>query len=64
MWNTKKHDIIARVICRLIADEIESSFQSWISSLIKVTNSDVIVIEGKTIGRSFSKNIAKMPFTE
>ena len=30
-----KHDTIARVICRLKADEIEHAFQSWISSLIE-----------------------------
>jgi predicted transposase YbfD/YdcC len=49
-----KHDTIARVICRLKAVEIESAFQSWISSLIKTTGCDVIAIDGKTARRSFS----------
>lgn len=49
-----KHDTIARVICRLKAQEIESAFQSWISSLIKTTGCDVIAIDGKTARRSFS----------
>ncbi len=49
-----KHDTIARVICRLKADEIEKAFQSWISSLIKTTGCDVIAIDGKTARRSFS----------
>lgn len=49
-----RHDTIARVLCRLKADEIESAFQSWISSLIKVTGCDVIAIDGKTARRSFS----------
>ena len=49
-----KHDTIARVICRLKADEIEQTFQSWISSLIKVTGCDVIAIDGKTARRSFT----------
>jgi len=49
-----KHDTIARVICRLKADEIENAFQSWISSLIKTTGCDVIAIDGKTARRSFS----------
>ncbi len=49
-----KHDTIARVICRLKADEIEKTFQSWISSLIKTTGCDVIAIDGKTARRSFS----------
>ena len=49
-----KHDTIARVICRLKTQEIESAFQSWISSLIKTTGCDVIAIDGKTARRSFS----------
>ena len=49
-----KHDTIARVICRLKADEIEHAFQSWISSLVKVTGCDVIAIDGKTASRSFT----------
>ena len=49
-----KHDTIARVICRLKADEIEKAFQSWISSLIETTGCDVIAIDGKTARRSFA----------
>jgi len=48
------HDTIARVISHLKADEIETSFQSWISTLIKTTGCDVIAIDGKTARRSFS----------
>ena len=49
-----KHDTIARVICRLKADEIEHAFQSWISSLIETTGADIIAIDGKTARRSFT----------
>jgi len=49
-----KHDTIARVICRLKADEIEHSFQSWISSLVETTGADIIAIDGKTARRSFT----------
>lgn len=49
-----KHDTIARVMCRLKPAEIEHAFQSWISSLVKETGSDVIAIDGKTARRSFS----------
>lgn len=49
-----KHDTIARVICRLKAEEIETAFQSWISSLVEITGCDVIAIDGKTARRSFS----------
>ena len=42
-----KHDTIARVICRLKADEIEQAFQSiaMISSLIETTGDDIIAID-------------------
>lgn len=49
-----RHDTIARVICRLKADEIEGAFQAWISSLVENTGCDVIAIDGKTARRSFS----------
>ncbi|WP_033015316.1 ISAs1 family transposase [Pseudoalteromonas sp. BSi20495] len=49
-----RHDTIARVICRLKADEIESAFQSWMSSLIETTGADIIAIDGKTARRSFT----------
>ena len=49
-----RHDTIARVICRLKADEIEQAFQAWISSLVKNTGCDVIAVDGKTARRSFS----------
>ena len=49
-----KHDTIARVMCRLKANEIERAFQSWISSLIETTGADIIAIDGKTARRSFT----------
>jgi len=49
-----RHDTIARVLCRLKPEEIEKSFQSWISSLIKTTGCDIIAIDGKTARRSFT----------
>ena len=48
-----RHDTIARVICRLKADEIEQFFRSWMSSLLKDTGTDVIAIDGKTARGSF-----------
>ncbi|MEJ6498289.1 hypothetical protein [Pseudoalteromonas lipolytica] len=46
--------MIARVICRLKPDEIKNAFQSWISSLVKVTEADIIAIDDKTTRRSFT----------
>lgn len=54
-----KHDTIARVICRLKANEIEHAFQSWISSLIETTGTDIIAVDGKTARRSFTTNDRK-----
>jgi len=54
-----RHDTIARVLRRLKVDEIESAFQSWISSLIKKTGSDIIAIDGKTARRSFTTKGSK-----
>lgn len=48
-----KHDTIAKVISRLKPDELEQSFQKWVSALIEVTGCDVIAIDGKTARRSF-----------
>ena len=49
-----RHDTIARVICGLKANEIESAFQSWISSLIETAGTDIIAIDGKIARRSFA----------
>lgn len=49
-----KHGTIARVMYRLKADEIESAFQSWVSSLIEITGADIIAIDGKTARCSFT----------
>jgi len=54
-----RHDTIARVLRRLKADEIEAAFQSWISSLLKKTGSDIIAIDGKTARRSFTTKGSK-----
>ncbi len=57
-----KNDTIARVICRLKASEIESAFQSWISSLIKRTGADIIAIDGKAARRSLPPMIVKVHY--
>ena len=56
-----KHDTIARVLCRLNADEIEQAFQTWIKHLIQVTDCEVIAIDGKTARRSFDTRQRRNP---
>ncbi|MCF7506101.1 ISAs1 family transposase [Vibrio sp. L3-7] len=60
-YGIPRHDTIARVICRLKPEEIESAFQSWMSCLIESTGSDVIAIDGKTARRSFDTRERRNP---
>jgi predicted transposase YbfD/YdcC len=48
------YDTISRVMSRLDPEQIENSFRNWMSTLIEVTKSDVIAIDGKVARRSFS----------
>lgn len=56
-----RHDTIARVLCRLKADEVEQAFHKWISGLINVTDCEVIAIDGKTARRSFDTRHRRNP---
>ena len=60
-YGIPRHDTIARVICRLKPEEIESAFQSWMNCLIESTGSDVIAIDGKTARRSFDTRERQNP---
>lgn len=56
-----RHDTIARVLCRLNADEVEQAFQTWIKHLIQVTDCEVLAIDGKTARRSFDTRHRRNP---
>lgn len=60
-YGIPRHDTIARVICRLKPEEIETAFQRWMSCLIESTGSDVIAIDGKTARRSFDTRERRNP---
>lgn len=60
-YGIPRHDTIARVICRLKPEEIETAFQRWMSTLIESTGSDVIAIDGKTARRSFDTRERQNP---
>lgn len=53
------HDTFARVFAALNPEEFKSCFIAWIQSLAKVTDGDVIAIDGKTLRRSFDKASGK-----
>ena len=60
-YGIPRHDTIARVICRLKPEEIETAFQRWMSCIIESTGSDVIAIDGKTARRSFDTRERRNP---
>ena len=54
-----KHDTIARVLSRLDTEALQKSFISWVNSASKLTDGEVIAIDGKTVRRSFQKGNRK-----
>ena len=54
-----KHDTIARVLSRLDTEALQKSFISWVNSASKLTDGEVIAIDGKTVRRSFKKGNRK-----
>jgi len=48
-----KHDTIARVLSRLDPAALQNSFISWVSAASKLTEGEVVAIDGKTVRRSF-----------
>lgn len=47
------HDTLGRVFAALDPEELTRCFSNWISSLVKVTEGEVIAIDGKTLRHSF-----------
>lgn len=49
------HDTIARVISRIAPKQRQTSFVDWMQSCQSLSEGSVIVIDGKTVRRSFDK---------
>ena len=47
------HDTLGRVFAALDPDELRRCFSNWVSSLVKVTQGEVVAIDGKTLRHSF-----------
>jgi hypothetical protein len=58
-YGIPSHDTIGDLFSRLSIEEFSKCFLSWISSLIKIKNGDIITIDGKTLRRSHDKNNSK-----
>jgi predicted transposase YbfD/YdcC len=49
------HDTFARVFARIDPQQFQNSFLSWIKSINKITEGEVIAIDGKTLRHSYDK---------
>jgi predicted transposase YbfD/YdcC len=49
------HDTISRVFARLSAAELERCFVAWMKHTAKLTDGEVVAIDGKRLRRSFDK---------
>src|SRR5947209_19249992 len=47
------HDTLGRVFAMLDPAELHRCFASWIASIAKLTDGEVVAIDGKTLRRSF-----------
>ena len=47
------HDTLGRVFARMDAEQFQSCFLNWIQSIEKVTEKEVVAIDGKTLRRSY-----------
>lgn len=48
------HDTFARVFARIDPEQFQSSFLNWIQSIERVTEKEVVAIDGKTLRRSYN----------
>ena len=53
------HDTFARVFARIEPQQFQECFLSWIKSISKITEGEVIAIDGKTLKHSYDKGTDK-----
>ena len=49
------HDTFARVFARLHPEQLQESFLSWVRAVSRVSQGEVIAIDGKTVRRSYDE---------
>lgn len=54
-----RHDTIARVVSALSPEGIQSCFVSWVQSIAKITDGEIVAIDGKQARRSYDKKNRK-----
>jgi predicted transposase YbfD/YdcC len=50
------HDTFSRVLARINPEQFQKSFISWIQSISKLTNQEIVAIDGKTLRGSYDSN--------
>lgn len=53
------HDTFARVLARIDPEQFQRSFLNWIQSIERVTEKEVVAIDGKTLRRSYDTKTEK-----
>lgn len=53
------HDTFARVFARIDPEQFQRSFLNWIQSIERVTEKEVVAIDGKTLRRSYDTKTEK-----
>lgn len=53
------HDTFARVFARLDPEQLQTCFLSWVRSVSRLTDGEVIAIDGKTVRRSYDAGSGK-----
>ena len=59
MHGIPRHDTIARVISALSPERIQDCFVNWVQSIAKITEGEIIAIDGKQARRSYDKKNRK-----
>jgi predicted transposase YbfD/YdcC len=54
-----RHDTVARVMSCLSPEALQSCFVSWVQSIAKITDGEIIAIDGKQARRSYDKRNRK-----
>src|SRR5947209_4550717 len=54
-----KHDTFGRVFASLNAEAFQQGFSRWVEAVFRVTQGQVIAIDGKTVRRSHDRSIGK-----
>lgn len=55
------HDTFARVFAQINPQQFQECFLNWMKSVHKITDGEVVAIDGKTLRGSYDKNIDQSP---